>query len=200
MPQPAHPAKSQVTAMYRVLKRYRGWQTCMPAIAAVTYVAAWAAGLAVWPVNLPINAAGAQVAASYQAHPAQAVAQYLLAEGLAGLLLSVVLAFASFSRHRGQIVGRTSGAAAFGAVAVAISVTQCVVGLFLTAAATRQDVALCGDLSDLVNWLDGVKMLALAGAAGWLAAIRYPRVALPRLLQATPCCSPWLSRRRAMHT
>jgi hypothetical protein len=147
----------------------------MPTIAAGTYVAAWAAGLAVWPVNLPINAAGAQVAASYQAHPAQ----YLLAEGLAGLLLGVVLAFAIFSRHRGQIVGRTSGAAAFGAVAVAISVTQCVIGLFLTAAATRQDVALCGDLSDLVNRLDGVKMLALAGAAGWLAAIRYPRVALP---------------------
>jgi hypothetical protein len=77
----------------------------MPAIAAVTYVAAWAAGLAVWPVNLPINAAGAQVAASYQAHPAQAVAQYLLAEGLAGLLLGVVLAFAVFSRHRGPPAG-----------------------------------------------------------------------------------------------
>jgi hypothetical protein len=170
MPQPAHDGP--------------GWRSYLPAIAASTYLAAWAAGLAVWPVNLPINAAGAKVAASYQAHPAEAVAQYLLAEGLAGVMLGIVLAFAVFSRHHGQQTVRPWGAAALGGLAVVVSVTQCVIGLFLTAAATRHDIALSGNLSDLVNRLDGVKMLALAGAAAWLAVLGNSAPALPRWLRA----------------
>src|SRR5580692_10223482 len=62
-------------------------RTYLPAAAGVAYLAAWAAGLAVWPVNLALNATAAQVAASYRANPAEAVAQYLLTEGLAGILL-----------------------------------------------------------------------------------------------------------------
>ena len=178
-------APASAAAMPQPAPDGRDWRSYLPAIAAVTYLAAWAAGLAVWPVNLPINAAGAQVAASYQAHPAEAVAQYLLAEGLAGVMLGIVLAFAAFSRHRGQQTVRPWGAAALGGLAVVVSVTQCVIGMFLTAAATRHDIALAGNLSDLVNRLDGVKMLALAGAAAWLAVTGNSGPAFPRWLQAT---------------
>jgi len=55
----------------------------LPAWAGICYVAAWAAGLASWPANLALNATNAQVAAAYRAHPAGAVSQFLLSEGLA---------------------------------------------------------------------------------------------------------------------
>ncbi len=66
-----------------------------------------------------------------------------------------------------------------------ISLTQCVIGLVLTGAATAHDVTRCGDLSNLVNQLDGAKMLALAGAAACLATLGVPGQALPRWLRVT---------------
>jgi hypothetical protein len=139
----------------------------LPAAAGAAYLAAWAAGLAAWPSNLALNATSAQVAAAYQAHPAGAVAQYLLAEGLAGLLLGVVLAAALLPRAPGRLARPAAGAAA---LAVIISVTQCVLGLALVAAATSGEVSRAGSLSALENRLDGVKMLALASVAAYLAA------------------------------
>jgi hypothetical protein len=139
----------------------------LPGAAGAAYLAAWAAGLAAWPSNLALNATSAQTAAAYQAHPAGAAAQYLLAEGLAGLLLGVVLAAALLPRAPGRLARPALGAAA---VAVVISVTQCVLGLILVAAATSAEVSRAGRLSALENRLDGVKMLALAGVAAYLAA------------------------------
>ena len=141
----------------------------LPAYAGITYVVAWAAGLAVWPQNLPLNAPPAQVAASYAAHPAAAVTQYLLVEGLAGLLFGVVLAFALVSAGERPAV-RNRLVAAIALAAVIISLVQAVLGMFLTAAATQHDIATAGNLSDLVNRLDGAKMLALAAVAAYLAA------------------------------
>ena len=162
-----------------------GWRAYLPGAAGVAYLAAWAAGLAVWPVNLPLDATAAQTTASYAAHPAGAVTQYLLAEGLAGLLLGTVLGFALLTRARGRAAPRVKAAAVLGAGAVALSLTQCVLGLILTGAATAHDVARSGDLSNLVNQLDGGKMLALAGAAACLATLGGPGQALPRWLRAT---------------
>jgi hypothetical protein len=164
------------------------WRGYLPGGAGIAYLTAWVAGLAAWPSNLPLNATAAQAAASYTAHPAQATVQYLLVEGLAGVLLGVVLwcALRSLTRERvrGQ-AGRLAGSASvLGAVAVAASLAQCVIGLVLIGAATGHDVARCGELSDLVNRLDGVKMLALAGAGGCLAALGRPAPALPRWLRA----------------
>lgn len=147
-------------------------------------MAAWVAGLTAWPVNLPLNATAAQATASYAAHPAAAATQYLLAEGLAGLLLGAVLGCALLPLARGRADLRVKGAALLGAAAVAVSLTQCVIGLVLAAAATAHDVTRCGELSSLVNQLDGGKMLALAGAAACLAAVRGPGRALPRWLRA----------------
>ena len=150
------------------------WRAYLPATAAVTYVTAWVAGLAAWPVNLALNASAAQVTAAFRQHPAEAVIQLLLVEGLAGLLLGVVLA-ATLLRGPAPI-GRSLLPVACGAVAVTTSLLQCVIGLMLTTAAERHDRARCGNLAALVNRLDGVKMLALAVIAVWLvAALIVPR-------------------------
>jgi hypothetical protein len=145
------------------------WRTRMPAVAGIAYVVAWTAGLAAWPVNLALSATAEQTAAAYRAHPAEAVVQYLLVEGLAGILLGIVLAGAlrTASKHFGV---RVTGPAVLSAIAVLTSLTQCVLGLLVTAAAAGGRTASCGTLSDLVNRLDGVKMLALAAAALWIAA------------------------------
>jgi hypothetical protein len=159
-------------------------RTYLPAAAGVAYLAAWAAGLAVWPVNLALNATAAQVAASYRANPAEAAAQYLLTEGLAGVLLGVVLACVLLPQVRGRMAARPAGAAVLGTIAVAISLAQCAIGLLLTAAATSHDIARCGELSAVVTRLDGVKMLAIAGAAAGIAAARTPSPLLPGWLRA----------------
>jgi hypothetical protein len=178
---PSRPATSKTAGS--------AWRAYLPGTAGVAYVVAWAAGLAVWPVNLALNATAGQVAASYRAHPAEASVQYLLIEGLAGVLLGIVLACelrAARDRAAGDRAARVhagtraTGPAVLSAIAVLTSLTQCVIGLFITAAATSGHIASCGTLSDLVNRLDGVKMLALVGATAWIAATG---PALPRWLR-----------------
>ncbi len=139
----------------------------------------WVVGLAVWPANLALNATAAQVAASHRAHPAEASVQYLLVEGLAALLLGIVLACV-LRANRDRVSGQTVGPVLLSAVAVITSLTECVLGLLVTAASTGGHVATAGSLFEVLNRLDGVKMFALAGAIAWLAATR---PALPRWLR-----------------
>jgi hypothetical protein len=148
----------------------RGSSSRWPAVAGVGYLAAWVTGLAVWPSNLAVNATSAQVTAAYQAHQAVAAVQYLLVEGLAGILLGAVLTAVVRATAHGPRLAGVRPAAVLGAVAVTISLLQCVLGLLLVAAAS--DASRAGVLFELVNRLDGVKMLALAGTAAWLAARR----------------------------
>ncbi len=162
----------------------RRWLRLMPAWAGICYVAAWAAGLACWPANLALNATDAQVAAAYRAHSAGAVSQYLLAEGVAGLLVGVVLVVAVISSgDRGQQLRWPAAAAA--AAATAVSLSQAVIGMFLITAATHHDIGRAGGLSDLVNRLDGVKMLALAAVAAYLSARSTRDHQQPNWLRAT---------------
>jgi hypothetical protein len=148
----------------------RGSRSRWPAAAGVGYLTAWVAGLAVWPSNLAVDATSAQVTAAYQAHQAVAAVQYLLVEGLAGILLGAVLTAVLRATAGGPRLAGVRPAAVLGAVAVVISLAQCVLGLLLVAAAS--DASRAGTLFALINRLDGVKMLALAGAAAWLAARR----------------------------
>ncbi len=187
---PARPAQAGASPGRRALPVLAGgpaprrWPGPLPAWAGICYVAAWAAGLASWPANLALNATSAQVAASYRAHPAGAASQYLLSEGLAGLLLGTVLAAAVISsRDRG--LARPWPTAAATAGAVAISLLQAVLGMFLITAATRHDIARAGELSNLVNRLDGVKMLALAAVAAYLSARRTWDRRPPKWLRVT---------------
>ena len=155
----------------------------LPAVAGASYLAAWVAGLAAWPSNLALNAAASQVAASHRDHATQAVVQYLLVEGLAGVLLGIVLAAAVSTAVGGRLAVWARPAAVLGAVAVVISVTQSVLGVLLTSAATDHDVARAGDLFAAVNRLDGVKMLALSLAAAYLAVRLAPDRPSPRWLR-----------------
>jgi hypothetical protein len=155
----------------------------LPAVAGVSYLAAWVTGLAVWPSNLALNAAASQVAASHRAHATQAVVQYLLVEGVAGLLLGLVLAAAVSTVRGGRLAVWARPAAVLGAVAVVISVTQSLLGLLLTSAATHHEVSRTGDLFTAVNRLDGVKMLALSLAAAYLAVRLAPARPAPRWLR-----------------
>jgi hypothetical protein len=150
------------------------WRAYLPATAAATYVAAWVAGLAAWPVNLALNASAAKVTAAFRQHPAEAVIQFLLVEGLAGLLLGAVLAAALLRRPRRPV--RSLIPIVAGTAAVATSVLQCIIGLMLTSAAASRDSARCLDLEALVNRLDGAKMLALAVVAICVATVpTFPR-------------------------
>jgi hypothetical protein len=99
---------------------------------------------------------------------------------LLGIVLACELRAARDYAARVHVGRRATGPAVLCAIAVLTSLTQCVIGLFVTAAATGGNIASCGMLSDLVNRLDGVKMLALVGATAWIAAAG---PALPRWLR-----------------
>jgi len=157
-------------------------------VAGLSYLAAWVAGLAVWPSNLAVNATSAQVTAAYQGHQAVAAIQYLLVEGLAGLLLGTVLTAVLRAAARGPRLAGVRPAAVLGILAVTISLLQCVLGLALVAAAA--DASRAGVLFELVNRLDGGKMLALAGTAAWLAARRGPARRGPARIGAAPSAAP----------
>jgi hypothetical protein len=155
----------------------------LPAVAGASYLTAWVAGLATWPSNLALNAAASQVAASHREHAAQAVVQYLLVEGLAGVLLGVVLAVAVSTVRSGRLAIWARPAAVLGGIAAVISVTQSVLGVLLTSASTHHEVARAGDLFVAVNRLDGVKMLALSLTAAYLAIRLAPGRPAPRWLR-----------------
>jgi hypothetical protein len=182
-PAAAGPVESRAAQPARPASR-TGWAAYLPGVAGAGYLVAWVAGLAAWPNNLPLNATAGQTAAAYAAHPAQAAVQYLLVEGLAGLLLGVVLGCALLPRLRGGVRLPAAAAALLAVAALGTSLAQCVLGLVLTGAADAGDVSRCGELASLVNRLDGVKMLAIAAVALLLAAPARPASALPRWLRA----------------
>ena len=65
----------------------------VPAIAGISYLIVLAVGLSISPSSLALNASGQQIVESYQSHASQATAQYVLVQGLASLLLGVVVIY-----------------------------------------------------------------------------------------------------------
>jgi hypothetical protein len=117
-------------------------------LAGYVHAGAWIAGLAVgWGVLPEAGDSHAEIAAAYDAHPAQAIAQSALTHGLAAAAI-VVIAAALLAAGR-----RTAGWA--GAVAAGLALVQLV--LEQVAIADR-----AGSLFDLALRIDGVKMLAFA--------------------------------------
>lgn len=161
--------------------RHRG--LAAPATAGIAFIAAWVTGLLVWPSNLDVAASGARVVSVYAGHQGAAVAQYVLVEGLAAVALGVVvIALGRAARRRGA--GRLGGAVVLAGVgAVAVSLVECALGLLLAGVVVPDgESARAGTLFDLINRLDGLKMLALAAVA--LAGVGVARRAgvLPRWL------------------
>jgi hypothetical protein len=136
-----------------------------PAIAGLGFVAAWIAGLAVWPTNPSVTASDAAVVAAYTGHQGVAVAQYVLVEGLAAIAFAVVvIAVSVVGRHSAGRSGRVAVVA--GLSAATVSLIECALGLWLALVAVPDgETSRAGVLFDVINRLDGVKMLAFAAMA-----------------------------------
>ena len=147
-------------------RRSRRLRMTAPAVAGIAYAAAWVTGLAVWPSNLDVAASGAKVMSAYTGHQGVATAQYLLVEGAAAIALAVVaVALARAAGRRGAGRAGTVVALAGGSAAL-ISLIQCALGLALVGGAVPNgETARAGSLFQLINRLDGAKMLVLAAMA-----------------------------------
>lgn len=135
-------------------------------LTAVAYLVFWVLALTLWSGARSIDLSPEAVVALYGGAPFQASITLVFSEGLAAVpLLIVLIAIASEVRRHGA---SSAGWAvlATGAAAVAVSLTECVLGLLLTlAAAPAHDAVAAVRLFDALNRLDGVKMLLLAAAA-----------------------------------
>jgi hypothetical protein len=151
------------------------------AAAGVAYVAAWAAGLAAWPANPDVTSSGAAILAAYGGHRGAAMAQSLLVHGVAGVLLAVVVvALARTARRHGERA-RATVVLAGGLAAVVLSLVQFVLGELLAGwAVPAHDAGAALLLFDLVQRLDGLKMLALAVLAAGGADLALRGSVLPR--------------------
>jgi hypothetical protein len=155
----------------------------LPALAGISYGIAWAGGLAAWPSNLTIDATKREIVSLYAAHQSEATAQYLVVEGIAGVLLGMVLFYCIWRIRRCERTW-TSRAAVAGGVAVAVSLLQCLLGLLLVSAASKGYLGRSGDIYQLINRLDGVKQLLLGACV----------VMLGILLRTTSNYPLWLGR------
>jgi hypothetical protein len=147
------------------------WSRFLPAIGGIGYGVAWVTGLIVWPSNLSIGASDRGVVSLYAAHVGQATAQYLLVEALAGICLGLVL-FAGLRLAGVAGVHWGIAAVASGGVAVVLSLTQALLGVFLVSSASHGAAGQSGDLYAVINRLDGVKQLLLGAAIVMLVNIR----------------------------
>jgi hypothetical protein len=151
--------------------------------AAVGYSVAWIVGLLLTSSSTDVTSSGAAIV---RADAPQAVAltlQFLLTEGVAALaVLVVVIGFwRATARGAGRIVGLGAGVAA-----VAISLSQTVLGICLVEIAVRgADATLASSLTVTLDELDGVKMLLLAvmvlavSVAQWRRQVRLPIWLIP---------------------
>ncbi len=140
------------------------------------YLAAWIVGLLIWPVNLATNASGATVLSTFTGHLGLASIQYLLTEGLAGIALGIVLI----------AIGRALASRAtliVGGLAALVSLVETGIGLYLAdSLVPARNAASAHTFFALLNLLDGVKMLLLAGTAAIAAIAARGRRVLPAWL------------------
>jgi hypothetical protein len=148
--------------------------------AGVGYLLAWVAGLSVFNSSTEVRSSGADVLAAYAGHQTVVSVQYLLTEGLAGVLLAVVV---------GSLASVTTGVTrrvicVAGMSAAAVSLVQCALGIWLAERLVgRAEPTAVGTMSATLNRLDGVKMLLLAGfAAAVVTVARSVNGALPHWL------------------
>jgi hypothetical protein len=151
-------------------------------VAGISYLAAWVAGLLVFSSSTQVRSTGEQVLRSYTGHSGALTTQFILTEGVTGIALAVVLwhLAAGIAGQIGKVI-RVSGL-----TAAAISVGQCGIGVFLaTCILSPHDSVAAGRAFDILNRLDGVKMLLLTVSAGAAAvAIHHGRTLLPAWLKA----------------
>jgi hypothetical protein len=159
-----------MSGLGRARRHPPGW---LPAAAGIGYVVVWAAGLAVWPHDLGVSSSAPVIASSYSTSGPREAVQFVLVEGVAGLLFTAVLLAARRNTlRRLSVAPFLVGVAAV--VAMLASVVQCVLGFLLIRAASQHQTLAAGSLLGLINQIDGVKMLLLAVAGGALVLTLRP--------------------------
>ncbi len=128
-------------------------------VAGIGYALSWIAGLSVGAPSPKLTASADQIAAALAGHQAAVAAQFTLTEGLPAAGLAIVsIALARAARRSGAAAAGRAALLA-GGMAALISLAQFVLGAVLAATSAPGTAHL---LYDVVNRLDGVKMLTLA--------------------------------------
>ena len=128
----------------------------------IGYTLSWIAGLAVPAPSPKFSASGAQIVSAIAGHGPALAIQFALTEGLPAAGIAVVAIV--LARVTGSQLAMVAGVTAAG-----ISVLQFCLGMWL--AATSSPVT-AHVLYQMVNRMDGVKMLALAALGAISAAYR----------------------------
>ena len=137
----------------------------------IGYTLSWIAGLTVPAPSPKFSASGAQIVSAVAGHAPALAVQYALTEGLPAVGIAVVaIALARIAGSRLSMVA--------GVTAAVISVLQFCLGMWLTATSSPVTAHV---LFQMVNRMDGVKMLVLAVLGAAIAAAP----ALPRWLRCT---------------
>jgi hypothetical protein len=137
----------------------------------IGYTLSWIAGLTVPAPSPQFSAPGAQVVSAVAGHAPALAVQYALTEGLPAAGIAVIaIALARLTGSRLVM--------AAGVTAAVISVLQFCLGMWLTATSSPVTAHV---LFQMVNRMDGVKMLVLAVLGAAVAAAP----ALPRWLRWT---------------
>lgn len=137
----------------------------------VGYSLSWIAGLAVPAPSPKFGASGAQIVSAVAGHAPALAVQFALTEGLPAAGIAVIAI--ALARVTGSRLARVAGVAA-----AVISVLQFCLGMGLAATSSPGTAHV---IYQLVNRMDGGKMLALA----LLAAASAAAPALPRWLRCT---------------
>lgn len=184
-PERVHTAPTRGTGAARRRERQRPLNSrrrSLLLMSGVAYLLAWAVGLAVFSSSTLVRSTGEQVLSDYAGHRGLVSLQFVLTEGVTGVLLAVVLGHLGVfvGGRLGRVIGLT------GLAAAAISIAQCGLGVVLaTRILSRHDADAAGAVYDLLTRLDGVKMLLLAVSAGATAlAIGRSGAPLPSWLAA----------------
>lgn len=136
------------------------------ALAAAAYIVFWVLALTLWSGARSIDMSPQAVVGLYGGAPFQATITLIFSEGLAAVPLLIVLVAIGRTVSRRGAIGAGRVVVATGVAAVAVSLTECAIGLVLAlGAAPAHDAAASGLLFDALNRLDGVKMLLLAACA-----------------------------------
>jgi hypothetical protein len=144
-------------------------------ITGIAYTLSWIAGLAIAAPSPKLTASGAQIVTALAGHQAAVTSQFALTEGLPAAGLAIIaIALARAARRSGAALA----ALIAGVVAALISMLQFALGAVLAGTASPGTAHL---LYDVVNRLDGVKMLTLASLGLAAAASGV----LPRWLRYT---------------
>lgn len=150
-------------------------KSTLPQLSAA-YVLAWIVGLSTGVPSLVLNAGGSKVAAAYTTHKTAAVLQFIIAEGVTGLML--LLLVLGVTRRTPKASAMRKLFSVSGVLAGLLSLTMAILGLVLVLHIVPQgNMASIGKWSNAINRVDGPKMwiLGLMALGGARAFIKLPK-------------------------